>query len=314
MTKLMCNNTCKTVLKLIVTAILIFFLISKIDWLEVWGHLKGMKVYFVVLFIIFYLGGILISAKKWQVLASFKKFKRPYFFYFKTYLLGTFLNNFFPSFVGGDAYRVHSLGKKEERLKDSSTTVVIDRISGLIAVIFLAAIFGLLNYKSLLGSDLIFWLVILMSVISLVFLFGVYFFNAKVVQKIINYLPRKIKEYIKQLGEFRSRGIFFRIMDYSALFVLVGIALANYMLFLALGVQLSFFDFLSITFLANIIASIPISMGNIGIKEWAYIFLFGVFGVGSSVAVTVVIIARVLQMLVSFIALPFYLRDKNELK
>jgi len=294
--------------------VLVLFLIQKINWLEVLGYLKNMKIGFIFLFILFYLGGILISVKKWQVLASFKKFKQPYFFYFKTYLLGTFLNNFLPSFVGGDAYRIHALGKDSKKFKDSSVSVVVDRLSGLIGVVVLAAIFGILNYQNIAKTSLISWLVISMVTISVLFFSGVFFFDTNLIQKLLNYLPKDIKLYIKQLGEFKSNKIFLKTMDYSFLFVFVGIALANYTLFLALGIQLSLLDFLSVTFLANIIASIPISMGNIGIKEWAYILLFGTFGVSVSAAVTIVVIARVLQMLISLLALPLYLQSKEELK
>ena len=313
MTKKKKQKINKTI-KLAVLAVLVFLLLKKVNWLDVWNNFKDVKIGYIVLYVILYLGGVLISARKWQVLAQFKNFSKSYFFYLKTYLLGTFLNNFFPSFVGGDAYRIHSLGRKKKRFKESSVTVVVDRISGLAGVIILSAFFGLLNYKILYNLPFIFWLILVMVVISSISLLGVFFFNAKIVQNILGYLPKKIKLYIKQLGEFREKRMFFKTMNYSFLFIMVGIALANYMLFLALGIKLSLFNFLSVTFLANIIASIPVSIGNVGIKEWAYILLFGVFGVSASAAVTIVLIARVLQMLVSLIAIPFYLSNKKELQ
>jgi uncharacterized protein (TIRG00374 family) len=308
------NNICKTVIKFIVAFILVFLLLNKINWSEVWLSLKNINLFFIFLFVSFYFIGIMISAWKWQILARFKNFQRSYFFYFKTYLLGTFLNNFFPSFVGGDAYRIYALGKKEKRLRDSSTTIVVDRISGLIGVIFLATIFGWLNYKIIQENNLIWWLIIFMTIISISFLLGVFFFNSKIVQSTVNFLPKKIKKYLEQLGEFRFKNIFLPTMGYSFVFVLVGIALANFMLFKAFNIQLSFFDFLSVAFLTNIIASVPLSVGNVGIKEWAYIFLFGIFGVSASLAVAIVVLARFLQMLVSFLALPFYLQNKDKLK
>ncbi len=304
-------KTLKTILKFLLTAVLVLLLLRKIDWTEVWLYFKQVKITFVLLYVFLYFGGILISARKWQLLANFKKFRRPYFFYLKTYLLGTFLNNFFPSFVGGDAYRIYTLGKKEKRLGDSSATIIIDRVSGLLAVIFLAGIFGLFNYQSLQKESGIFLLVLLMVGISILFVVGKIFFNFASVRKIIGYLPDKFKKYINTLNSFQNKNIFWSTMNYSFLFVGIGIALANYMLFLAFGIHLSWLDFLSVTFLTNLIASLPISVGNIGVKEWAYVFLFGTFGVQSSVAVAVVILARVLQMLVSLVAIPFYLNRQK---
>ncbi len=291
--------------------VLVFFLIQQVNWKEVWGYLKNMRPFFLFLSVCFYLVGIIISARKWQVLSIFKNFQKSYYFYFKTYLLGTFLNNFFPSFIGGDAYRIHSLGKFDKRFKDSSLTVVIDRISGLLGIVVLAAFFGILNYKNIINNQTVFWLVIAMMIVSIAFFMGALFFNSRIAQILINYFPNKIKIFIKQLGEFRRKKIFFKTINYSFLFVFVGVTLANYMLFLALNIKLSFFDFLSVTFLANIIASIPISVGNIGVKELAYILLFGIFGVDTSAAVTVVVVARVLQILISLIAIPFYIQNKK---
>lgn len=313
MKKLMVKkSTKKTILKFIVTSALVFFLIEKIDWLETWEYLRNMRMSFVLGFVFFYLMGILISARKWQILANFKEFKKPYFFYVKNYFLGTFFNNFLPSFIGGDAYRIHSLGEKERRFKDSSVTVVVDRVSGLLGVVVLAATFGIMNSKIIFQTEIILCMVIAMVTISIIFLLGVLFFDVGLVQIVIGYLPKKVQFYVKQLGEFRKAKIFWKTMNYSFLFVLVGIALANYMLFRALGVELSFFSFLSVTFLANIIASLPISMGNIGIKEWAYIMLFSIFGVSASALITIVIIARILQMCISLLAIPFYLQNKHK--
>lgn len=91
-------------------------------------------------------------------------------------------------------------------------------------------------------------------------------------------------------------------------FDFVGIAFSNYILFLALGAEISILNYLSVIFLISIISSLPVSINNIGIKEWAYITFFGVFGLPSSTVVAVAIVGRIVQMLMSFFALPVYLR------
>jgi len=90
--------------------------------------------------------------------------------------------------------------------------------------------------------------------------------------------------------------------------------MANFTLFKAIGICLSVEQFMSVIFLSSIIAAVPISMGNIGVKEWAYVFLFGIFGVSASGVVTVVILSRILQMFISLLAIPFYLQDKGDYK
>ncbi len=308
------NKKCKTFLKVGISSFLVFLLVVNVDWVEVWGYIVGANIYFIIAYLFFYFFGILISARKWQLLAKFKKFQNKYSFYFKSYLLGTFLNNFFPSFVGGDTYRVYSLGKPVKRIGESSTTIVADRVSGLVGIMILSIIFALLNYKLLIHNNIIVIIIFTLIVVTVGIFVAVLLINTKFVQYFINFLPKFAQKYIKQLTKFRSNKISIKTLLYSFAFAFVGIAFANYLLFMAIGVEIEFYDFMSVIFLSSIISAVPISVGNIGVKEWAYVFLFGIFGVNPNAAVTVVILSRVLQMLVSFTAIPFYLQNKQSLE
>jgi uncharacterized protein (TIRG00374 family) len=304
------NKKCKTMAKAIFAFVLVFLLVIAVDWVEVWGYVVNAKWEYIILSVIFYFCGILISAHKWQILAQFKKFQQKYSFYFKTYLLGTFLNNFLPSFIGGDTYRIYALGKPEKRIGESSTTIIVDRISGLMSIIFLAIILAFINYEILMQYQIVMMFIIGISIFFVVFLGMIFFYDAIFVQKMLCKMPEVVQKYAQQLITFHSIKIMPKTMFWALVFDFVGIAFVNYMLFVAIGIELSFVNFLSVIFLTNIIASMPISVGNIGIKEWAYVFLFGIFSVSGSAAVTVVILARVSQMLVSLLAVPFYLKNK----
>jgi len=94
------------------------------------------------------------------------------------------------------------------------------------------------------------------------------------------------------------------------IFSFIGVAMLNYVLFQALGIEIGMLNYLSVIFLIAIISSIPVSVNNIGIKEWAYVTFFGLFGLNASAVLTVAIISRTIQMVVSFAALPMYLRRK----
>lgn len=307
------QKTAKQIVKILFASILVAILIFTVDWKEVFVYIRNVHPVFVGLFVVFYICGIMISARKWQVLGQSVQFKNTYFFYLKTYVLGTFLNNFFPSFVGGDAYRTIALNGSAKRFGDSSATVVVDRVSGLIAIIFLALVCGALNYSALVHVVFLQGFFIFLFIVLVLFISFVWFFHTPFVQRVVAFLPRFVERYITILVQFRTRSIAVRSFVYSVFFSLVGIAIANYMLFVAVGTELSFVDYISVVFLTNLIASLPISMGNIGTKEWAYILLFGVFGVSSSAVVAIVLLSRVLQMLVSFVALPLYIQNKDKI-
>jgi uncharacterized protein (TIRG00374 family) len=301
------------IIRVIMAVGLVVFLLLKVDWGEMWLKIQQARPGWLLAFTFFYFLGIMISARKWQVLARFLGFQYKYFFYYKNYLLGSFINNFLPSFVGGDTYRVYRLGSRTNDLKKSSLTVIADRLSGLVGIMILAGFFAILNYSALqqkIAVNLllaIVWGGLLLGGITLVC------FQSNFGQKFLKILPKAFGDYIKKFVRFKSGKILFSMFGYSFLFAFLGIAIPNFFLFKAFGVELSFFDFLSVAFLTNLVASLPISVGNIGIKEWAYVFFFGIFGVDLTVAVAVVMVARVIQMLVSLLALPFYFQSKTEL-
>jgi len=98
----------------------------------------------------------------------------------------------------------------------------------------------------------------------------------------------------------------------GGIFSIVGMALANYVLLLAFGVHIGIINYLSVIFIITIVSSIPISINNIGLKEWAFVTFFGIFGVNSAAVTAVSIVSRFLQMFISFAALPMYLKTKKD--
>ena len=310
MKKIIIHNV-KKIAKIVITVILVYVLVRNVDWTLVFDDIVHAKWQYIVLFIIFYVCGLCISALKWSKIAKHDNFTQSYSFYLKIYLAGTFVNNFLPSTIGGDAYRIYQLGKKDSRLRDSSATVFTDRASGLSVLIFLAAMLSLINYSLLSEYTVIQMLIIIVFCSLCADIFFITFFHHRFIQKIFNILPRVIRDYGEKISQFRDRSVMISAIVYSTVFSFMGIAFAHYMLFMALNIQLSLLDFVSVIFLTNVISSIPISVGNIGTKEWAYILLFGVFGVANSSVVAVVLLSRFLQMCISCLAIPYYMKNKG---
>jgi uncharacterized membrane protein YbhN (UPF0104 family) len=186
---------------------------------------------------------------------------------------------------------------------------MMDRITGLLGATILALVFTLLNIKNVIGDTA---LVIVNLLVFLSLLFDI--FIAKIRNRpfwgrLKKYFPDKVVAFIIDLGTYnRDSKILQKSILLTFVFDFVGIALANYILFLALGVKIDILNYLSVIFLVSIIASLPVSINNIGIKEWAYITFFGAFGLGASAVVSVAIVSRFIQMFISFLALPVYLR------
>lgn len=307
------NKKIKFALKLLVSAGFVIWIVFAVKWSEVWFHLTEIKIWGIFAYIAVLLLGFYISSYKWKFLAEVKNFHMPIKEFFKLYITGTFINNFMPSFVAGDAYKAYAIGKKDKRYVTAASTVLADRITGYAGATLLAVIFGLLNFKILWENKILFYidlgLLLFLASDLVIIAIRKISFTKKLAVRI---LPEKIIELLKEIGSYNNGGaIFWKATVYAMIFSLVGVALLNYILFLSLGIKINPLDYLTVIFITTIISALPISINNIGLKEWSYITFFGFFGVSASAVVTIAIISRLLQMFVSFFALPLYLKERE---
>ncbi|MFZ1627024.1 MAG: lysylphosphatidylglycerol synthase transmembrane domain-containing protein [Candidatus Moraniibacteriota bacterium] len=307
----------KTVLKIAATVALVYWLVQKVDWMAVSYIVVHVSLPLLIAYVGFQLAGNIISAAKWQYLARIQGFSFSVKGGTFAYLTGAFINNFLPSTVGGDTYRVLWMAKVGERTR-AFATVFFDRITGLLALFLFSGIeLLLLPWPLLVGQPVfIIFAAITLSVVLLMlvaflwverfYIVAVFFAGLLSWQK-----PARVLE---SFVPFASRNVYAKTILWASLFTAIGIGGSNYFLFSSLGAELSLFTFGSAIFAATLVANIPISINNIGVKEWSYVFFFGFVGISAELAVTAALLSRLLQMFISFIALPGYLTERNKLK
>ncbi|KKP64450.1 MAG: hypothetical protein UR60_C0021G0018 [Candidatus Moranbacteria bacterium GW2011_GWF2_34_56] len=293
----------KFILKLAVSLFFVWWIIFKIDWLEVLFYFKKISIRGIIFYISAYFLGMFFSVYKWRFLASFKEINLPIREYFKAYFTGTFVNNF---------YKIYRIGKLSDKYKEAASSVVMDRLTGFLGGMFLVFIFSVLNWKIVLDNKILLALNLINIILLLSILVFIKFFThkeistpIKKVNEIFNRLMREVNRYN---GESKT---IWKAIGLSFFFNLTGLALANYILFWSLGISVGVLDYLSVIFLISIVSSLPVSINNIGIKEWAYITFFGFFGLNPAAVISVAILSRIIQMLLSFLAVGFYLRNKK---
>ncbi len=306
------TKTIKFFLKFSVSAFFLLYIVFKIDWRDVWAYLTEIKWWQIVLYAIIYILGIFISAYKWKILATCKKFHFQLKDYFGFYLTGTLINNFMPSFVGGDAFRAYQIGRVDERYSEAASTVLVDRITGFVGAIILVFLFSVLNFKFVTQNPLMITanLLLLFSFCSDIFI--ILLRKTPFWELIKKYIPQFILKTFLEIRNYNSsKKTLWRATGWGIIFNIVGVGAANYVLFQAMGIKIGILDYGTVIFLISIISALPVSINNIGIKEWGYITFFGLFGLDSAAVVSVAILSRFLQMILSFFALPAYLRSRR---
>lgn len=300
----------KTVLKIAVSAVLGYWLVQRVDWHAVGDIVAHASPLLILVYVVFQLAGNVISAAKWQYLARVQGFDFSVKDGTLAYLTGAFINNFLPSTIGGDTYRVLWMSRTGERSR-AFAAVFFDRITGLL-VLFLFAGVGLafLPWEVLFVQPVFIIFAAMTLSVALAMLFALFW--AERFYQLAVFLAELLpwQRPIVLLGDFQSLAesrVYARAILWASLFTFIGIGGSNFFLFSSLGAELSPLIFGSVIFAATLVANIPISINNIGVKEWAYVFFFGLLGISAELAVTAALASRLLQMLISFIALPGYL-------
>jgi glycosyltransferase 2 family protein len=303
----------KIILKILVSLAFVAWLVFKINWIEVLEYLKKINLIYIILYFVVILAGIAISSRKWQHLVRAKGISLDFNESFKLYFTGTFINNFMPSIVGSDAFRTYQVGKREGKYTEAASTVVMDRITGLVAAMIMSIAFAIINIKNTMALPLLY---ISNIIIISSFSIDLVIYQIRKYEKgksfIKKFLPAKILYFFRQIGEYNNnKKVIKKTILLGIAFDFIGIALANYILFFSLGIHIGLLSYLSVIFIISIISSLPISINNIGLKEWSYVAFFGLFGLNASAVTTVAILSRFLQMLLSFAALPLYFKLKK---
>jgi len=307
------NKWIKFIAKISISLFFIWWIVYRVDWMEVGEYLRRVNFVWIAVYVALYLSGMLISSYKWKILAQHKGIDLSLGEFFKSYFSATFVNNFMPSFVGGDSFKIYRIGRISGKFKETASSVIMDRFTGLLGGMILVVIFAVLNFKVFLENKILLTLGIL-SLSGLIFVFVILeFFRNREFKTPVRFVNKIANKIIKELNHYNGEArIIWRAISWSFLFNLIGLAGANYVLFMAFGIRIEMLNYLSVIFLASVVSALPISINNIGVKEWAYITFFGIFGLSAGAVVSVAITSRIIQMLLSFLAWPFYLKERKK--
>ncbi|CAN7274142.1 lysylphosphatidylglycerol synthase transmembrane domain-containing protein [Phenylobacterium sp. LjRoot225] len=240
-----------------------------------------------------------ISAAKWQVLSRALGLKSGVWSLFCYYLSGRFFNLVLPSNIGGDVIRVNLQGRSTGDMAAAAASVFTDRLTGFVVLLILATGGSLLHARSLqapfvkealavsaLGLLALLWVIfdrrpfdLLRRVcLSLVPRLDGLFHKS---DKVLN----AINLYRRQHG--RLAGAFLLSLLFYA-----GCGVSYWLNVAAFAPSAPLVRIMDATPFIMLIMNIPLSLGNVGLMEFAYTVVLGLFGVPPSVALSAAVLHR----------------------
>ncbi|HWR57991.1 MAG TPA: lysylphosphatidylglycerol synthase transmembrane domain-containing protein [Thermodesulfovibrionales bacterium] len=287
-------------LKVLVSSGLLYFVISKTGVEKVVSALGEMNLLLFLVAVLIYLSSIFLCSIRWRLLIhDHFDFRRLFSFY----LMGSFFNHILPGIIGGDAVKVYYLYKDTGRGASALASVFMDRYVGFTALMFVglsAFPFGLSYFK----GSYIEWV---LPLIILLFVVGSFIIFGLKIGRRIKFLSGFYDYFVMYKGKRDVLAKTFFISLVVQIIIIFGVY------FVSLGLKadiplLAFFMFIPII---STIATVPISIAGLGLREASFVLLFGFLGV-SPVQATAISFAWFLSFVAGSIpGLVEYLRYKK---
>lgn len=272
-----------TALKLIASAVLLYFVFNKIQLKDVLLTVRETDPLFLLLALLAFICSKFLAAFRLNAYLHQLHVLLTHISNLKLYLLGMFYNLFLPGGIGGDAYKGYVL-KKEYGIKTKRVVaiMVLDRLSGLL-LLFIYACFLALMLEVTSTS----WMHILI-VLALFLSLAVFWL-----------LNKRFFDYVFP--------VFWKSLGYSAGVQLLQLVCV-FFIWKSLGMDTALVTYLFVFLVSSIVAVLPVTIGGIGSRE--VVFLYGALWLGleEGTAISISVVFFLITALVSLFGVIYHFK------
>jgi uncharacterized protein (TIRG00374 family) len=245
------------------------------------------------------------GSTQWNWLLKAEGIRLPWLKCLSIYFIGLFFNNFLIGGVGGDVFRMLDVRRSSGKGASAVSAVFLDRMAGMLAMtgIAVAAIPFALSGGSF-GALLWISFTVLAAGWGFCFFFLFHRPFARIFIRLIQFMiPKRIETRAREVYEkinviARNRGLLVRVLGMSCIVQLARIY-THYLVARALGATLSPAVFFLVVPIVAVAASLPVSVGGIGLREQTGAVLFGAAGMTRSMAVSIEFLAYLAAIVTS---------------
>lgn len=269
-----------TFARILFTGILLVFIYSKINLLDLLENLKKFGFLEFTFCCALYLLSQVLSAYKWKTLLYGLNIKPSFIEVLKSFFLGMFINSFGLGTIGGDMARVFSL-KPEIGMRTSVlASVIADRLQGLIVLLSIG-IASLLIFHPPYVTPIILYSAICLAIFLI---FGWLVGPIAITKFLPSWIPKRDK-IVESLQVFpKNRLVILKITIISFFFHITQMFLAYY-IFGIITQGLSFSVVLSSIPFVNVASTLPLSVNGMGVREAVSVYLLSPAGISREVSV-----------------------------
>lgn len=280
------NKKATTALKLIISLALLYFIFTKINFTDVFEVIKTSNSAYLVAALVLFIISKLFAA--FRLKAYFKELEIPisHKSNIELYILGMFYNLFLPGGIGGDAYKGYLIKKNfEVATKKVVTTLVIDRLAGLLLLITYACLIGFFLNNSVLQEYK--WLFISAILFAFVLAYTV---------------NRKFFRYLLP--------VFWKSVAYSAI-VQIAQLVCVFFIMKAMAIEINVNYYLLVFLISSIVAVVPFTIGGFGSRELTFLYGASIFGLNEDISVAISLTFFMITAIVSLLGVYYHFKQPD---
>ncbi len=272
-----------TVLKIVISAALVYFIFTKINVAQVLATLQKTKPLFLILAILFFAVSKILAAFRLNLYFHQLQIYLTHISNLKLYLLGMFYNLFLPGGVGGDAYKGYLIKKYfTVKTKKVIAVLLLERLSGLLLLFLYACVISIWmghpamdqykNYVGLIGilGAVVFW-----------------WFN------------KKFFGYVFP--------VFWRSFVMSAFVQFAQLASA-FCILKSLSIEANILAYLFIFLMSSIVSVLPLTIGGIGSREITFFYGAQLLGLDQNTSVGISMVFFLITAFISLLGILYHFK------
>jgi len=283
-------NITQLLLKIIITAALLYYVFSKIKIEQVKTLISNSNPWWMLAAVVCFFTSTVVSASR--LLSFFKSIDLHinWKFNLRLYMLGMFYNLCLPGGIGGDGYKIYLLNKRYKKpAKKVFWAILFDRLSGFWAIGFITAV-----------------LVIFLPQLAVLHITPITAWSAFLVGTAVYYFVayKFFNDYTKHFWEAHIKAIAVQSLQVlTILLVMIGLHHDG-----------KFAPYLSAFLMSSMAAVIPFSVGGLGFREFIFKYVVAeMFHMNGELAVVLSLSFYVVSAIVSLLGVYYVFRaDKLE--
>jgi len=269
--------------KAAVSAALLLYMARRFGPANIAASMGSADPFFLLYALVVFVASGVLGAVQWGILLRFHGIRVGFGVVVSRYFMGLFFNYILPGFVGGDVVRVYHTARDSGRTTQAFSSTLADRVIGLmVLLLFSLCAFSLLPKGP---ADRAFPVAVLMFSI----LAG--FIGAFAVKPVGRFLDRRFRRFMPESVRGKLAAVYREMHELTrapaTLAAVFGTSVCiqltrigvHYLCGRAVGIEAGFVYFALFVPVMEIVASLPVSVGGVGVRETMGVTLFSTIGI-----------------------------------